>query len=141
MTRSSGHGRRIYAVSKNRDLGSQFEGLTVGAEPYEYTVPYEPDIQAAVLDKLRSRVFESKEFNGAEFDPPTPEAALELTGADGTHSILDISRISDHPDYFCGKPLSAEELERYFGTESRPRSWCGNLMTSGRTLSEDRLDT
>ncbi len=88
----------------------------MGAEPYEYTVPYEPDIQAA-LNKLRSRVFESKEFNGAEFDPPTPEAAFELTGADGTRSILDISRISDHPDYFCAAPLSAEELERYFGTE------------------------
>ena len=87
----------------------------MGAEPYEYTVPYEPDIQAA-LDKLRSRVFESKEFNGAELDPPTPEAALELTDADGTRSILDISRISDHPDYFCAAPLSAEELERYFGT-------------------------
>ena len=59
----------------------------------------------------------SKEFNGAEFYPPTPEAALELTGADGTRSILDISRISDHPDYFLAAPLSAEELERFFGTE------------------------
>ena len=33
--------------SKNKTLGSQFEGLTVGAEPYEYTVPYESDIQAS----------------------------------------------------------------------------------------------
>jgi hypothetical protein len=88
----------------------------MGAEPYDYTVPYEPDIQAA-LDKLRRRVFESKEFNGAEFDPPTPEAALELTEADGTRSILDISRISDQPDFCCAAPLSPEELERYFGTQ------------------------
>jgi hypothetical protein len=34
----------------------------VGAEPYEYTVPYEPDIQAA-LDKLRRRAFESKGYS------------------------------------------------------------------------------
>jgi len=88
----------------------------MGAEPYEYTVPYEPDIQAA-LDKLRRRVFESKEFNGAEFDPPTPEAAFELTEADGTRSILDISRVSDQPDFCCAAPLSSEELERYFDTQ------------------------
>jgi hypothetical protein len=88
----------------------------MGAEPYEYTVPYEPDIQAA-LEKLRRRVFESKEFNGAEFDPPTPEAAFELTEADGTRSILDITRVSDQPDFCCAAPLSAEELEQYFDTQ------------------------
>ena len=88
----------------------------MGAEPYEYTVPYEPDIQAA-LDKLRRRVFESKEFNGAELDPPTPEAAFELTEADGTRSILDINRVSDEPDFRCAAPFSPEELEQYFGTQ------------------------
>ena len=40
-----------------------------------------------------------------------------MTGADGTRSILDISRVSDDPDYFCAAPLSHEELERYFGTQ------------------------
>jgi hypothetical protein len=90
----------------------------VGAEPYEYTVAYEPDVKSA-LEKLRRRVFESKQFNGAEFDPPTPEAAFELTDADGTRSILDISRISDRPDFCCAAPLSPEELDRYFGT-ARP---------------------
>ena len=88
----------------------------MGAEPYQYVVPYEPDIEVA-LDKLRRRVFESKEFNGVELDPPTPEAAFELTGADGTRSILDISRISDQPDFCCAAPLTSEELERYFGTQ------------------------
>jgi hypothetical protein len=87
----------------------------MGAEFYDYTVPYEPDVQAA-LEKLRRRVFESKQFNGAEFDPPTPEAAFELADADGTRSILDITRISDQPDFCCAAPLSPEELERYFGT-------------------------
>jgi len=88
----------------------------MGAVAYDYTVPYEDDIQAA-LDKLRCRVFESKQFNGAEFDPPTPEAALELTEADGTRSILDISRISDEPDFCCAAPLSDEELDEFFGTQ------------------------
>jgi hypothetical protein len=87
----------------------------VGAHAYQYTVPYEPDIQAA-LEKLRRRVFESKQFNGARFNPPTPEAAFELSGADGTRSILDISRISFRPDYCCAAPLTPSELEHYFGT-------------------------
>jgi hypothetical protein len=87
----------------------------MGAEPYSYTVPYEPDIQAA-LEKLRRHVFETKQFDGAEFDPPTPEAAFELADADGTRSILDITRISDEPDFCCAAPLSPAELERYFGT-------------------------
>lgn len=88
----------------------------MGAEPYQYTVPYEPDIQAA-LEKLRRRVFESKEFNGAKFNPPTPEAAFEVTGADGTRSILDITRISDQPDFCCAAPLTPEECESYFGSQ------------------------
>ena len=86
-------------------------------------------------------MFESKEFNGAEFDPPTPEAAFELTGADGTRSILDISRISDDPDYFWPLPYPLKNSNGTSARRSRPRSWCGNLMTYGRTLSEDRLDT
>ena len=105
----------LYSIQTYNFRG-RFEGFMMGAEPYDYVVPYEPDITAA-LDKLRRRVFESKEFNGAELDPPTPEAALELTEADGTRSILDISRISDRPDYFCAAPLSAEEREEYFGTQ------------------------
>lgn len=88
----------------------------MGAEPYEYTVPYHPDVQGA-LDALRRRVFDSKAFNGAEFDPPTPEDAFEMTDADGTRSILDITRISDEPDFCCASPVSPEQLERYFGTQ------------------------
>jgi hypothetical protein len=96
------------------------EDLSMGAEPYKYTVPYEPDIQAA-LDALRRQVFESKKFHGAEFNPATPEIALNLTEADGTRSILDISRISATPDFFCASPLSPQELEQYFGTQKPTR--------------------
>ena len=113
----------------------------MGAEPYEYTVPYEPDIQAA-LDKLRSRVFESKEFNGAEFDPPTPEAAFELTGADGTGARSSTSAVSaTTPTTSAPLPYPLKNSNGTSARRSRPRSWCGNLMTYGRTLSEDRLDT
>ncbi len=88
----------------------------MGAEPYDYTVPYEPDIQAA-LAKLRQQVFASGAFNGAELNPSTPEEALEMTEADGTRSILDISRISETPEFFCAAPLTPDDLQRYFGTD------------------------
>jgi len=82
----------------------------MGAEPYDYVVEYEEDIQAA-LDKLRRKVFESK--------PATPEAALEGASEDGTRSILDIMTVSETPDFCTAAPLSAEELDTCFGT-SRP---------------------
>ena len=88
----------------------------MGAEPYDYTVSYDPDIQGA-LDKLRKRVFDSGDYNGAEFNPATPEAALEMTDADGTRSILDIQRICDTPDFSCAAPFTSGELKRYFGTD------------------------
>lgn len=88
----------------------------MGAEPYQYTVPYEEDIQSA-LEKLRAEVFASGQFNGAEFNPATPEEAVEMAEEDGTRSILDIMQVSDTPDFCCAAPLSSAELHRYFGTD------------------------
>lgn len=92
----------------------------MGAEPYEYFVPYERNVQFA-LEKLRASVFESGEFNGAELGPATPEEALEMADADGTASILDIQRIADQPDYFCAAPLSPREMKQFFGTDKPTR--------------------
>ena len=93
----------------------------MGAEPYEYFVPYEANLQSA-LDKLRAEVFASGEFNGAEFDPATPTEALEMTDADGTRSILDIERIADEPDFCCAAPFSPDELREYFGSDKPSRA-------------------
>lgn len=88
----------------------------MGAEPYQYTVPYEPDVQA-VLDKLRANVFEQGNYRGAELNPSTPEEALEMMDADGTASILDIERVSADPDFCCAAPFTSSELREYFGSE------------------------
>ena len=93
----------------------------MGAEPYEYFVKYEDDVQAA-LDSLRADVFAKGEFSGAELGPSSPEEALEMTDADGTASILDILRITPEPDFFCAAPFTSEELIDYFGTERPTRS-------------------
>lgn len=88
----------------------------MGAEPYDYTVPYETDIQNA-LEKLRAKVFESGEFEGAEFGPATPEEALEMAEEDGTRSILDITQVAEEPDFCCAAPFSPAELQRHFRSE------------------------
>ncbi len=88
----------------------------MGAEPYDYTVPYEADFQLA-LDKLRNQVFASGEFYPAELNPATPEEAMEMAEECGTRSILDIQTISDTPDYCCAAPCTSEELQSYFGTD------------------------
>jgi hypothetical protein len=92
----------------------------MGADPYEYFVPYQANVQLA-LDRLRAEVFESGEFNGAELGPATPEEALEMADADGTASILDIQRISDHPGFFCAAPFSSAKLRQFFGTDKPSR--------------------
>ena len=93
----------------------------MGAEPYEYTVPYQTDIRLA-LDQLRSKVFKDGEFRGAELNPATPEEALENMDADGTASILDIYQVATEPDYFCAAPYASQELVNYFGTEQPTRA-------------------
>ena len=93
----------------------------MGAEPYDYFVPYQANFQAA-LDQLRAQVFASGQYQGAELHPATPEEAFEWADADGTASILDIQRIADEPDFCCASPLSSEELNEFFGTEKPTRS-------------------
>ena len=93
----------------------------MGAEPYEYTVPYEADIQSA-LDKLRANVFTQGDYRGAEMNPSTPEEAVEMMDADGTASILDIERVSEEPDFCCAAPFSSDELIEFFGSEQPSRT-------------------
>ena len=77
----------------------------MGAEPWEYFVPYEEDIQAA-LEKLRRREFDAGRFHLSELNPETIEEALENADADGTRSILDISDVSEAPEFCTVCPLS-----------------------------------
>jgi hypothetical protein len=103
-------------ANPNRKL----KGETMGAEAWDYFVPYEADIQAA-LDKLRQREFRAGRYRGSEAHPATIEEVLENMGADGTASILDITHIAGEPDFFAVAPLPAEELVRLYGTEQPTR--------------------
>ena len=102
----------------------------MGASPYWYFVPYEPDIDAA-LQKLRQREFEAGRYNPVIRDmlfplsdpPPRPgrqhdsiDAAIEDSAEEGTCSILDMQSVGDAPDICTVGPLPDEDIEEFFGT-------------------------
>jgi hypothetical protein len=92
----------------------------MGAEPWDYFVPYEEDVGAA-LEKLRQREFRAGRFLGSELHPATIEEARMNMEEEGTASILDIERVADEPDFFAVAPLPREDLVRLFGTDQPTR--------------------
>jgi len=108
----------------------------MGAHPYWYFEAYDPDL-GAVLEKLRQREFKAGRYNPVmrfiEFpitpQSPSPgarhssiEKALKASEADGTRSILDISKIADEPADYTASPLPDDVLERLFGTTKPTRA-------------------
>jgi hypothetical protein len=87
----------------------------MGGEPYEYFVPFNASVEAA-LESLRQKVFESGKFNGSNRNPSSIKEAFAISEPDGTRSILDISKIGESPDYCTACPLPDQELKRLFGT-------------------------
>jgi hypothetical protein len=104
----------------------------MGASAWEYVVPYQEDLDAA-LDVLRREVFASgdylkPDFYGDVFDLPEPgsvddliedEQYAEFMGTSGTHSIIDVFSVV--PADFGGEEfgtvrvLSDEESGELFG--------------------------
>lgn len=83
----------------------------MSTEPFEYTVPYEPDIQAA-LDKLRQHAFRALGVEGSI----DPEKLLEADSEEDIPPIGYINQISDSPKLYCASRLTDDELDEYFET-------------------------
>ena len=101
----------------------------MGGHPWWYLVPYEEDVLKS-LEALRQREFKAGRYNPAESFPkfpvdpdhapgckhPSIDEARDDADADGTRSILDVSRISPAPDYDAVAPLDDDALMEFFGT-------------------------
>ncbi len=118
----------------------------MGAEPWSYFVPYQPDVEAA-LEALKQREFAAGRYNKGhavvetgggyalvENGPAaTIEEACAQTDADGTRSILDMMGVSDTPHEVDSEdpqlgfvaPLSAEQLIGLYGTDRPTRATVG----------------
>ncbi len=109
----------------------------MGAEPWDYFVPYEVDVQAA-LEKLRQREFQAGHYrNYSRVKPATISAAVENADASGTASILDMERIGDKPAYSTIVPLSDAELVRCFGTTKPTREMIEDNMAEAADEEND----
>jgi hypothetical protein len=63
-------------------------------------------------------VQELKKISGSKGSKPkTIEELLKRQGESGTHSILDIIRVSPEPEFRAVSPLPASKLVEIFGTE------------------------
>jgi len=109
----------------------------VGASAWDYCVPYQEDLNAA-LQQLRRAVFEAGDYywvNGVDWRPeagraPRPRTLEELWEVElvqyaGTHSILDVFVVlgpDDTPDYNTVEPVTAEEALELLGTEKLTRA-------------------
>jgi len=116
----------------------------MGAEPWFYFVPYQSDISQALHD-LRRQEFEAGRYNPVmprlysyfplTADSPCPgkehssiKEAKRASGDDGTRSILDIERVSDHPQSQTVSPLDPRVLLDTYGTAKPTREQLENNM-------------
>ena len=130
----------------------------MGASGWEYVVPYQQDLGAA-LDALHRQVFASGDFikpsyHGAVFDLPEPssvddlfeqERYWEFMGTSGTHSIIDVVNVV--PVDFTGeefgtiRPLSDAECVELFGVAQpgRRHASCLTAAAGGKAHAHFRL--
>ena len=123
----------------------------MGASEWKYLVPYQPNLNRA-LQELRQQEFERGVYFRATafYDPlladqpeeiqakileeiawsqsrPQPRTiaeVLEQSGEEGTHSILDIERVSVEPDFGTVSPLQERARRMLPGLRSRWRTPC-----------------
>jgi hypothetical protein len=99
----------------------------MGAEPWDYFVAYENDLQAA-LDKLKEQEFKAGRYRYSEENPSSIDEAREIADADGTASILDIDLVGQQPDFGVVTPLPKQKLIDFFGTDKPSRAMIeGNM--------------
>ncbi|MFF8990379.1 hypothetical protein ACF09H_10620 [Streptomyces sp. NPDC014983] len=109
----------------------------MGASGWEYYVPYQEDLDAA-LRELRERTFRvgdyfwAREGDGTptEARRPRPSTEEEMWADEwqqhsGTHSILDVFRVQredEEPEICAVQPVTGEEARRATGTDRLTRA-------------------
>ncbi len=94
------------------------------------TAPLEKQIEKQEGESILQWGVRIQKLLGGETPKPEPDSSkkpetidelLEEQGESGTHSILDIQRVSDEPDFGAVSPMPSEELEALFGTDKPTR--------------------
>jgi hypothetical protein len=102
----------------------------MGASSWEYWVPYQAEVGVA-LEALRSEVFAAGTFYAGQGEHKVEGAQsieelfarLDALGhADGTHSILDMTKIASEPGFGVAAPLTADQIDALFETQTPTRA-------------------
>ncbi|MFO0546863.1 MAG: hypothetical protein U0271_00680 [Polyangiaceae bacterium] len=103
----------------------------MGASGWDYWVPYESDIGSA-LAKLREKAFaEGDYYKGfGEYQVKSPTSIDDLfkqmeevgLSTEGAHSILDMERVGETPDFAVVAPLTDDQLDALFDTTKPTRA-------------------
>jgi len=100
----------------------------VATSGWDYFVPNQQDIEKALQD-LREQVFRSGKYRKwPGVQGATIAEVLAQSGESGTHSILDIERVSLLPALQTVSPLSAERLQEVFGTDKPTRQMVEDMI-------------
>lgn len=107
----------------------------MGASEWEYVVPFQADLQAA-LDDLRRQVFAAGEYvSPVTWGLAAPESVEALAqqerywqfmGENGTHSIIDVLKVVPYDmgeqDFATVCAFTDDEYEDYFGSAHPTRA-------------------
>ena len=100
-----------------------------GGSEWRNVAPYSDDVMK-VMEQLKWEVFRSGDYykRNPKRKPKSPQQALEMSGEEGTHSIMDMSKVSlaEAGRFKCPIatvcPLPKADLVRLFGTERPTRT-------------------
>lgn len=103
----------------------------MGADTWMCSVPYQPDILAA-LEAARVQEFAAGRYNMVDesHPPATMEQAREEASESGTASVIDMIGVvettheqdSESPHFCMVAPLSPEQLQELYGTDKPTRA-------------------
>ncbi len=98
----------------------------------------DPKLPQATRDKFATLANQLKQLHetgkptqSATLKPLTIDGLLESRAENGTHSILDIVRVSATPDFGAVSPLPRNQLLEMFGSEKPTRSQLEQKLKSG----------
>jgi len=103
--------------------------VRAGASEWRNLAPYSDDV-AKVMEQLKWEVLRSGDYykRNPKRKPKSPEQALQMSGEDGTHSIMDMLKVSlvEAGRFKCEVaticPLPKADLVKLFGTERPTRA-------------------
>jgi len=128
-----GHYQRFTLSADDLEFFQEKPGMVDPAAPAEKQMEKQEG-ETMLQWAMRVQRFLNGTASGADAEasdkPDTIDELLEEQGESGTHSILDIQRVSEEPEFGAVSPMPSEELEKLFGTAMPSRKMVEDKLSS-----------